>query len=343
MTSRRVAAAWLLIGCATPPPPMLEATDAEVRSLHLVQLDLRGSIGESMLIVGPDGTAVLIDVGNDVHAAAVAAKVRRHTGRAAVDAVLVTHYHADHLGGLGPELSAELEIGGIVTRGEVGLDGPGANRAELAEAARVPAWSDQVALCTPAACALPWRLDLGDGAEIVVFGADGRAVDPDGTWVDVGALPSNDDGENARSLVGIVRYGAFSFLFGGDLTGGGKDTPRVEQAFAAAVAAWLPDGASLLHLNHHGISSSTSPAWVAAALPGRRPGRYGIVGANVGYLDAPSEEAFDALRGRVDRVWGPGVGLIGGSDPLMQVVRTDVVVRVTPDDPVPQRVDQYSD
>ena len=65
-----------LLGCVGPAPdsrvpfPSPESGDSADSGgaggvLGLVQLDCEGWIGESMLVVGPGGTRVLLDVGND--------------------------------------------------------------------------------------------------------------------------------------------------------------------------------------------------------------------------------------------------------------------------------------
>lgn len=293
----------------------------------IAQLALsRWSIGESTLVVGPDGTTVLIDAGNDLHAEEVAAAV----GDREVSALVATHWHADHVGGI-EGLAERVSVATLVSRGETHLDG-GASIDEMNDARAAVA--DHVDLCTESACDLPWRLALGDGAEIVVFAADGRAWDGvEVVDLDV-VLPPDDDGENGRSLAGVVRYGAFAYVFGGDLGGGGKGTPDVEGALAAVLPADLVPsrGADLLHLGHHGIDSSTHAAWIDRMLPGDASRRDGIVGATGAYLDAPADEVLDRLRDRLGggSVHAPTVGsLVDEDDALLHVTGTTIEVRVT--------------
>ncbi len=314
----------LFIGCEQAPAagsapfaPPAENDSGEVEEggvLGLVQLDCEGWIGESMLIVGPSGTRVLLDVGNNDHAAYVGAAVERYTGVRDVAAVLLTHFHADHASGLD---ALDVEVGAVVSRGAVHLD-----------AVSLPdrfAAANREDLCTVDECTLPWTLDLGSGAELTVFAADGQIGAER-----FGALPGDDDGENARSLVGVVRWGEFTYVFNGDLTGGGKDTPDMEGFYASRLDPWVPAaGASVAHLGHHGIDSSSWDAWVERLLPGADAGRVALVGSNASYLDAPADEVLDRVRTHVGAVWVTRAGSFTGSDDILREADDDVVITVT--------------
>jgi hypothetical protein len=326
----RAGVVLALAGCGAPEPVVVvPAADGE---LVIAQIGLSGAIGDATLVVGPDGSAVLIDVGNDSHADAIIGAVDAIAGTWTLTAVVLTHYHADHIGGFDAVFDGTLDADELIVRGLVDLDG--ATDRELDEVIANPLWSRRTELCAADPCALPTSLALGEGAELVIYAANGRVWDGN-TVRDVGGdLPGDDDGENARSLAGIVRWGSFSYGFAGDLTGGGKGTPDVEGPIAAAIPDELvgADGVDVLHLDHHGIDSSTNAAWIDRMLPDDGAHRDALVGADGGYLDAPADEVLDRLRDRLGggRVFAPAVGtLVDEDDPLLRVTGHTVIVRVT--------------
>jgi len=322
---------WLLAatlcGCAgstaapiDPPRP----GELLIVQLHLVGL----STGESTLVVGPDGGSVLIDVGNDSHADEITAALGHYLGEAAVDHVLLTHYHADHIGGFDELFQGEVDVRGtVISRGPVGLHEGGANLAEWAEVEDTGL--EQIALCsTETTCdgLADATLDLGDGSVLQLLAANGVCAGEQ-----IALAPGSDDDENARSLVGLLTWGEFAWLFGGDLTGGGKDTLDVESFVAERAEDLLPDdGVNVLKLNHHGIDSSTNAAWLDRLLPADDTDRHAVVGANRFYLSAPNQDVLDRIGDRLGDggIWVPEPGSLAGSHPRLREVQGDVAIRI---------------
>lgn len=272
----------VLLGCgpATEPCPLIEG------ELTIDQLHLPGPpIGESALVTAPDGTRLLIDVGNDSHDDFV-----REAAGAGVDFVLLTHDDPDHVGGF-PRLDDVV------------------GEAELIDATGT------------------W--DLGDGATLTVFLADGVLALPGGDLDLRDEVPNLDTSDNARSLAGAITWGDFVYVFAGDLTGGGKGTPDVESAVASRGDDLLaPGSADAIHLSHHGIRSSTNQAWVEWLLPADGAFREAVVGANGGYLAAPHEEVVARVAPRLGggRIHASGVGTLAPDDPALAM--HDATVRV---------------
>ena len=158
-----------------PGPEPVSPIDAVAGELTIYQLDLPAGItvriGESEIIVGPDGTLVLLDVGNASHEDELREEIQRlntqvltpargFSQRAPlqVDWVVITHFHGDHVGAL-PDLlagSAPLQIThGVIHRGWVDVGdalNPAAFQATC-ELLRGPAVALDRPLCTSATLA----------------------------------------------------------------------------------------------------------------------------------------------------------------------------------------------
>src|SRR5262249_45141417 len=90
---------------------------AQSRNLEIYWVDVEG--GAATLIVSPSGESMLIDTGFEVddrdakriHAAAQQAGLKK------IDYVVISHYHADHVGGLAT-LSKMIPLGRFYGRGD---------------------------------------------------------------------------------------------------------------------------------------------------------------------------------------------------------------------------------
>jgi competence protein ComEC len=322
-----IGARWavLLLGLGACARPDGEATVGDTDSaasgeLLIEQIGLSdSSLGESALIVGPDGTSVLLDVGNDAHADDIRAALDTRLGARTVDWIVLTHAHADHIGGF--DALGDLTVrGGVVSRGAYDL-GPDANRDEWDEVAATD--RPRIDLCTGtdgvAAACDGWELDLGGGATFRVDWVDG--------WADGAAMDVGDDDENARSLGGTVEWGPFAYVWGGDTTGGGKGTPDMEGFLLDRLDLPVAD---VLHLDHHGIDSATADAWVEQLLPDDGADHNALVGATGLYLSAPDDDVLDRVTDRLGdgRIWATATGMTAGHDERLEVVGGSVTVRV---------------
>ena len=341
---------------AAPDTPVWP-TPGEV---YYAQLGLGGfSTGESALIVGPQGSVVAFDVGNDSHdddiadvLSKLAAKMEANgfPARSAdtIDHVVVTHYHADHADGVADLLDRVALQGRVISRGLYELtEAANLSSAEklcLALEARPGA---AVSLCSgpqPASCeASSWSgtfpatdctglwagdlLDPNDGstpsflplgdARLGFVGANGAMAGE--SYADVvGPLDAQDpNGENARSVVAVLRYGHFRMLLTGDLTGGGDGTDDVESFYAARLAQ-VSDidarGVDVLHAGHHGRKTSSNAAWLQRLLPADGRSRNVVMGISTAHLNSPHPDVLERIeaQGLGDgRIWATTIPVAG--------------------------------
>jgi len=361
--------------------------------LIIEQIAMTGaSMGEGALVVGPDGTSVLIDVGEITHVAAVLEAVDRRLPERAVDWIVLTHYHGDHAGNFGNLLLPGLQNGnhpievkrGVIHRGfyDVGADLAAEDAfMEVCDVLSRPAWAPKnIVLCSGVAAApctgdttgAPWpsngcpgllqgdlenpsddgegrltTLALGKGATLTIFHADGYLASngvivpaaDHGVSIDYGQAGP----ENARSLAAAIRFGNFTYLFAGDLTGeGSTDSPDLEGFIADRASdietypqgpVLIPAGAvDVLHVSHHGMTSSTNQEWVDWLLPADGQSRNAVVGGGGLYVQCPAQEVLGRVGPRVEDgyIWATALGLLPGSSSKLRVADGAVVVRVKP-------------
>lgn len=230
---------------------------ARTHTLRIDSIDVEG--GQSTLLVSPSGASLLVDAGwpdNGRSADRIQAAMK-DAGITRIDHLLITHYHADHVGGV-PELVKRVPIGEFLDHG------PSREQGES-----VPA---NYAAYLKAIAGKPHRtVHPGDtinmrGLSVNVLVADGEHIDrvpgitpePNPYCAAERKWPE-DPSENARSAGILVRYGKFKFLDLGDLTG------------AKEVALVCPDNpigqVDLYLVTHHGMNLSNSHAIVDAIAP----------------------------------------------------------------------------
>lgn len=235
--------------------------------------------GDSTLIVAPDGTTILIDAGatSDTSPAALEARPDasrpagewiaryvqrrfREVGHDALDTLLITHLHPDHINGV-EDLGRAVAIRRVIDNGYPEYNYPAFEDAAASE--RYVAWvrrrsnverwivgsRDQVRLeHGGSAGAFEIRNLAGLGE---VWNARTRFVATDRANV------------NACSLALRLRFGRFSYFCAGDLTNWADagTNPRLDALTPAALAAGPVDVAVA---PHHGMFDASSSAMVKA-------------------------------------------------------------------------------
>lgn len=325
---------------AGPCPALPAAPTAALRptpgELFYAQLGLGGlSLGEAAVVVGPDGTVVLIDVGNDSHDDDVAAALAEVTGATTVDHIVITHFHADHGDGLTGVLGRIALTGTIVHRGLTDLTAA-ANDATVAAVCRAGRGAPLCVTATPPGCepstwtgsypatgcpGLGRALALGGGAGLTFLAADG-VIGADRFEALVGPIdPTDTNGENARSVVALLAHGHFRMLVAGDLTGGGSDTDDLESFYAPRLTAVGVDarGVDVLHLGHHGRDTSSNRTWLDRLLPADGADRNAVMGISTAHLNSPHAAVLTnvlaAERLGAGRAWATRIATGGATAP----------------------------
>ena len=237
------------------------ACAAASSSLEIYFIDVEG--GQSTLVVTPERHSLLIDAGwagtRDASRIVAAA---RDAGVGRIDYLLITHFHADHDGGVG-ELAQLMTIGVFIDHGSPSPE------AERTSAETRDAFAAYARVRGAAAGHIEPRpgdrLPLTDVEATVVSSAGAtlaRALPEAGgrnQRCPQQATAPRDPYENPRSTGVVIRYGAFRFLDVGDLSG--------EPLFHLACPQNLVGPVDVYLVAHHGGPDVADPAIFAAFRP----------------------------------------------------------------------------
>jgi competence protein ComEC len=228
------------------------------RNLEVYSIDVEG--GQATLVVSPSGESLLVDTGwagfnkRDADRIAAAAK---SAGVKKIDYLVITHYHADHVGGV-PQLAEKLPILNFVDHGASVEDSK-------------PAQVLYNAYTTFREKGKHIEVKPGDtipikGIDVKVLSAAGKAIDsplpgagqpnPD---CDSFQMKDVDKTENAQSVGILITYGKFRMLDLGDLTWNKEKDLVCPVNKIGTVDLYL--------VSHHGINASGSPQLVHAIHP----------------------------------------------------------------------------
>jgi competence protein ComEC len=198
--------------------------------------------GDAALVDLPDGEAILVDGGGlvgspiDVGVRVVAPELRARR-RSALKAVVLTHPHPDHFGGLATGLQA-IAVGSLWDTGQGEREGVGGGYAQLLGAMR----QQGVPVFRPAELCGSHAM----GGAVVEVVAPCPSISP-------------DRGPNDNSFVLRIRYGVRAMLLVGDA--------EAEEEGVVLAAARDRLRADVLKVGHHGSRTSSSPALVDAVAP----------------------------------------------------------------------------
>lgn len=260
MRARMLSFSVALLALAFSPGIAAAQTRAARTTLDIYVVDVEG--GNAVLFVTPTGESELIDAGNaapgaerDAERIVAAAK---DAGVTQIDHLILTHWHADHFGGLA-ELAQRIPIKQFFDHG--------------ANVQATPQTDEFLQKTYPAIYSKATHTVVKPGDKIPVNGLDWRIVAAAGAVLKVplaGAGKPNpycaetqpmdpDPTENAQSVSSYITFGKFRVVHMGDLT------------WNKEMDLMCPNNrlgtTDLFIVSHHGQAISNSPALLHALAP----------------------------------------------------------------------------
>lgn len=245
----------LTTSCRTSSSGAVQPLGASAQSvLEIHQINVQQ--GDCTLIVGPDGTAFLIDAGNVGKGAGEVVPYLQSIGIApsdGLDFMLATHGDSDHLGGLDEVIQAGYDV-----HTNVWNNGSSKTGGQI----------DQFVLAAQGTTAGPVHaMPLGHVVQLS-SGATATCVAIGGEVLGHGPVSGATE-ENDLSVAILVRFGNLEYLTAGDLGGGDADrtctgrsteqanveTPLAISLMSGGAALLTRDGIEVLDVNHHGSES----------------------------------------------------------------------------------------
>ena len=226
--------------------------------------------GDCTLIIGPDGTTVLVDGGNNGKGTAEVVPYLQGLGLMPADGIdymIATHGDADHLGGLDDVINAGYDV-----HFEVWDNGTTSSTQTTAD---FKAAASGTSAGPVTEIPLGTTIALGGGAVA-------RCVVVRGNVLGFGTVAGALNNENDLSVGLLVQYGGFDYITAGDLGGGDDDAActgrstgqvNVETTLATSLmpgggaALLTADGVEVLDVNHHGSESSTNSDYMNLLTP----------------------------------------------------------------------------
>lgn len=271
------------------------------KTLEVYFIDVEG--GQATLFVAPGGESMLVDTGwagfNGRDAGRIAAAAK-HAGVKKIDYLVITHYHADHVGGV-PQLAAKLPVRNFVDHGPNVETGKQAEQLSRAYIETQEKFGHH--LVVKPGDAIPIK-----GLKVEVLSAAGNVISAP---LEGAGKPNDfcagferkeeDKSENARSLGTLITFGKFRMIDLGDLTWNKEYELVCPNNKIGTVDVYLT--------THHGMNISGSAAIVHALHP-----RVAIM--NNGARKGGTAEAWQTVHSSpgLEDIWQIHYAIAGGKD-----------------------------
>lgn len=222
--------------------------------------------GQSVLIIGTDGTTVLCDGGDVGKGNSEVIPYLQGLGITYLDYVVLTHRDADHYEGLTEVMNYPIDALNVYDNGS---DKYSTDIQDFLDAAAGTSAGGVTTMT------LGTVINLGSGCKATCVAVDGSVTG-------VGPIPGAQNNENDRSICLLVEYGNFDYLLTGDAGGGDDDngctgrsttqvnieTPLVQAIMPGGCNPMLSSyGAEVAHVGHHGSESSCNSDYMNLLTP----------------------------------------------------------------------------
>ena len=234
---------------------------------------IAAGMATATLVVSPGGQSLLVDVGEDARdnsqgAQTVGAYLRSVLGCSAIDYVILTHFHLDHVGfpgqgGLWHLVHQQgFTVGKLLHRDLYRYAGTGG---EMLAVWRAYLQSgDGLALHPEIAVAGAEQVALG-GVRFAIVGVDGAGALGPG---DFSASPAPPD-ENDYSIAFLLRVGRLDYFAAGDLSGETLRSAQGDYSYHDIETHLAPivKDVDVYRVSHHGSSHASNATLLAQLSP----------------------------------------------------------------------------